>query len=50
MDDDRGHQVSAYLADANGTGDKQPMYNPQLGLAVEALKDGMTIDNLWSVV
>ena len=29
---------------------RDPVYNNDLGLAVEQLKDGLTIDQLWSVL
>ena len=29
---------------------RDPVYNADLGLAVEQLKDGLTIDQLWSVL
>ncbi len=30
--------------------DREPVYNPELGLAVEMLKDGLTVEQLWSVL
>lgn len=32
------------------SGDKAPVYCPQLGLAIESLKDGITLDQLWSIL
>lgn len=30
--------------------DREPVFCPELGLAVEALKDGATVEQLWSVL
>ena len=30
--------------------DREPVYCPELGLAVERLKDGFTLQSLWEVV
>ena len=29
---------------------RQPVYNEELGLAIEKLKDGFQLKNLWDVV
>lgn len=34
----------------NGPAHREPTYNPELGLAVEQLKEGTTIEHLWSVL
>jgi Bardet-Biedl syndrome 5 protein len=39
-----------YSADAAKTSDRDPVYHTDLGLAVEAMREGVTIDQLWSVV
>ena len=41
--------LAAYLADGAITQPK-PVYCEELGLAVEKLKDGYTIDKLWEVI
>ena len=48
--DDRAMQVSAYLSEAHAGADRSPAYCAQLGLAVEALREGMTIEQLWGVL
>lgn len=50
-----GHAVAAYFADAiSGADDEGRFDNIQLdkklGLAIEALQDGLTLDQLWRVV
>ena len=30
--------------------DREPVYSPELGLAIEKLKDGITLASLWEVV
>jgi Bardet-Biedl syndrome 5 protein len=39
-----------YYADGDKEIDREPLYSPELGLAVEKLKDGTSIGQLWSVV
>lgn len=39
-----------YHADGDKEIDREPVYNPELGLACERLKEGTTIAALWSVV
>jgi len=39
-----------YYADGDKEIDREPMYNQELGLAVEKLRDGSTVSQLWSVV
>ena len=29
---------------------REPVYNAELGLAIEQLKEGLTIEQLWSVL
>ncbi|EDV26742.1 Bardet-Biedl syndrome 5 protein-like protein [Trichoplax sp. H2] len=41
---------AAYFADGNKQSDRPPVYNEQLGLAVEKLMDGYTLASLWEVV
>jgi len=52
--DDTGDELSnafvAYFADTGHKHDREPVYSPELGLAVEKLKDGFTIQSLWEVL
>ncbi|GAX84056.1 hypothetical protein CEUSTIGMA_g11480.t1 [Chlamydomonas eustigma] len=48
--EDRGDLLATYYADATKGADRDPIYNVDLGLAVEQLKEGVTIDQLWSVL
>jgi len=47
---DKGDLLAMYYADATKGADRDPVYNPELGLAVEQLKEGLTIEQLWSVL
>jgi len=42
--------LASYYAERDKSSDHEPVYNPELGLAIEKLKDGVTVDSLWSVV
>lgn len=52
--DNTGDELSnafvAYFADSGHKKDREPVYSPELGLAVEKLKDGFTIQSLWEVL
>lgn len=39
-----------YQPDGEKDIDREPVYNAELGLAVERLRDGLTLQSLWSVV
>lgn len=39
----------AYYADSNKKCDRDPVYCEQLGLAIEGLKEGYTLESLWEV-
>lgn len=41
---------AAYFADSHQDGDREPVFNTELGLAVEKLRDGMTLKSLWEVM
>lgn len=42
---------AAYYADgATHAGDREPLFSPELGLAVEGLQDGVTVEQLWTVL
>lgn len=40
----------AYLADEGHSKDRPPMYSLDLGLAIETVKDGFTLQKLWEVI
>lgn len=44
------HILQAYFADGNKEKDRPPVFSEELGLAIEKLKDGFTLSNLWEVV
>lgn len=46
---DAGDVLAAYLADGHHH-DLEPVYSAELGLAVEKLKDGYTLQTLWEVI
>lgn len=49
--EDKGDLVAAYYADASqGVADRPPVFCEELGLAIESLKEGTTIEQLWSVL
>jgi hypothetical protein len=39
-----------YMADDDTGSSSGPVYNEELGLAIEKLKDGFELKNLWDVV
>lgn len=45
-----GDAFAAYFADGAKDADRTAVYDPSLGLAVEALPEGLTVDKLWRVV
>eukprot|EP01052_Picozoa_sp_SAG31_P071120 SAG31_NODE_30025_length_386_cov_1.059233_1_plen_62_part_00 len=46
-----GDVFAAYYADGGKQNiDRQPVFCEELGLAVEQLRPGFTIDNLWNVL
>lgn len=42
--------LQAYFADGTKTTDGEAVYCPELGMAIEKLKDGFTIQGLWEVI
>ncbi|XP_061199066.1 Bardet-Biedl syndrome 5 protein isoform X3 [Neopsephotus bourkii] len=40
----------AYFADENKQHDGEPVFSEELGLAIEKLKDGFTLQGLWEVI
>ena len=47
---ERADTLAAYYADTSKGVDREPVFCPELGLAIEQLKEGMTIEQLWSVL
>lgn len=41
---------AAYFADGNKDKDREPVFSEELGLAVEKLRDGFTLQGLWDVL
>ncbi len=39
-----------YYADTNKQRDREPITHPDLGLAIETLPEGITLDQLWQIV
>ena len=39
-----------YYADVNKHRDREPIFNNDLGLAIETLPEGITLENLWQCV
>eukprot|EP00294_Goniomonas_avonlea_P013960 CAMPEP_0114553076 /NCGR_PEP_ID=MMETSP0114-20121206/7462_1 /TAXON_ID=31324 /ORGANISM="Goniomonas sp, Strain m" /LENGTH=345 /DNA_ID=CAMNT_0001737989 /DNA_START=14 /DNA_END=1051 /DNA_ORIENTATION=+ len=49
-DQDGGDALAAYYAHGMGKStDRNPVFSPSLGLAVEQLQEGITLEMLWSV-
>ena len=46
----KGDVFAMYCADANVGDARPPVFNATLGLAIEELKDGVTIEELWNAV
>lgn len=49
IEDDHFDALASYYADGDKDVDREPEFNPDLGLAVEKLREGYTIDALWRV-
>lgn len=47
---DMSNALISYSIDQRDENDSQPMYCPELGLAVESLKEGFTMKQLWEVI
>ena len=48
-----GDAFAAYIADGGGGAegnDRPPVFSKELGLCIETLKPGYTIENLWNAV
>ena len=50
VDADASTAFAAYYAEDGKQIDREVVYNPDLGLALEALPAGMTLSDLWNVI
>uniref|UniRef100_A0AAX7U934 BBSome complex member BBS5 PH domain-containing protein n=1 Tax=Astatotilapia calliptera TaxID=8154 RepID=A0AAX7U934_ASTCA len=48
--DEQTDAFTAYFADGNKQQDREPVFSEELGLAIEKLKDGFTLQGLWEVM
>ncbi|KAF4108743.1 Bardet-Biedl syndrome 5 protein homolog isoform X1 [Onychostoma macrolepis] len=48
--DEHTDAFTAYFADGNKQHDREPVFSEELGLAIEKLKDGFTLQGLWEVM
>uniref|UniRef100_A0A3Q2Z671 Bardet-Biedl syndrome 5 protein homolog n=1 Tax=Hippocampus comes TaxID=109280 RepID=A0A3Q2Z671_HIPCM len=48
--DDQTDAFTAYFADCNKQQDREPVFSEELGLAIEKLRDGFTLQGLWEVM
>uniref|UniRef100_A0AAY4AX71 Bardet-Biedl syndrome 5 protein homolog n=2 Tax=Denticeps clupeoides TaxID=299321 RepID=A0AAY4AX71_9TELE len=48
--DEQTDAFTAYFADGNKQQDREPVFSEELGIAVEKLKDGFTLQGLWEVM
>jgi Bardet-Biedl syndrome 5 protein len=50
-EDDTSDPLAVYYADGgNKSTDREPVYNDELGLAVEKLREGYNIERLWTCI
>ena len=50
VDADTSDAFAAYYAEDGRQTDREVVYNPELGLAMESLPAGMTLSELWNVI
>uniref|UniRef100_A0A3P8YYG5 Bardet-Biedl syndrome 5 protein homolog n=1 Tax=Esox lucius TaxID=8010 RepID=A0A3P8YYG5_ESOLU len=48
--DEQTDAFTAYFADGNKQQDREPVFSEELGIAVEKLKEGFTLQGLWEVM
>ncbi|KAK9499110.1 hypothetical protein O3M35_003617 [Rhynocoris fuscipes] len=48
--EDHAGVASAYYSDGHESEDRPPVYCPQLGLAIETIKEGYTLASLWQII
>jgi Bardet-Biedl syndrome 5 protein len=46
-EDEDNDAFAMYYADVNKHQDREPVYHPELGLAIETLPEGITLEMLW---
>jgi Bardet-Biedl syndrome 5 protein len=49
VEDERVDALASYYIEGGRASDREPVYSQELGLAIEKLKDGITIEDLWSI-
>jgi Bardet-Biedl syndrome 5 protein len=49
-EEEENDAFAMYFADVNKHRDREPVFNSELGLAIESLPDGITLENLWQCV
>ena len=49
LDTDTSDAFAAYYADDSRQADREVVFNAELGLAMEALPAGMTVQELWNI-
>jgi len=49
VDDEHFDVLASYYADGEKNVDREPVFAPELGLAVEKLREGVTLEELWNV-
>ncbi|KAE8749940.1 hypothetical protein FOCC_FOCC003410 [Frankliniella occidentalis] len=50
LNNDMSNAFVAYFADGRAGSDREPVYSAELGLAVERLKEGFSLQGLWEVI
>lgn len=50
VDTDASNVFAAYYAEGSTQADREVVFSATLGLAMEALPPGMTVEQLWDVV
>lgn len=54
VDDSKSDEInmkfSTYLAEGNDSETRPPVYSRELGFAMEKIKDGFTLKDLWEVI
>lgn len=43
-------KYSTYLTDSNNDGPREPTYSKEIGFAIEKIKDGFNLKDLWEVL
>uniref|UniRef100_A0A1I8IAE6 Bardet-Biedl syndrome 5 protein homolog n=1 Tax=Macrostomum lignano TaxID=282301 RepID=A0A1I8IAE6_9PLAT len=48
--DEQKDVFAAYLADGDKSADREPVFSPELEVAVESVKEGFSLQDLWAVL